>query len=515
MSGGPGAIGELDVETLLGSSLRAGLETLDQRSTFEFKKYVRTVIPVDGFVFWKPTGMKATVNGSLHFTQEWLQEEDQAIGYTRVIFTSEKQIQEFSQPGKNEIWVCTYKVQGKNAQDTFRFAFAAQTGFYTQASLWHYVGYQIPPALLPQLLDPPVSVDLTRAVVNNSIPLWLALNSYTPPYPGYANAIPIFPSFQAAENQAPPYIVVDVLDSDPLQAVPAIGVYGEHTQWVKDTCRLTAYGLQNNEALTFQDVINQYSLDTDNFGLMNAPVWKDVHRVQAEIHGIAMKKEMLIEISYDQQKTISTGHQLIKEALYDLFIGSFTPPPPQEEGLILIPYNISEQSLTGGAVLVAGILNDSLNGTTSQPVNWEKYAQNGTEQALNLITQLDAVNSGSGVDWSFLSAATLVELEWNVSIFLMTGEGSFDQGILGINVGTFDANGSAYSVPSLEAQTTLDPPPLAASTQIQLSCRTIAPVESGLIHVKAGILPLTVGANHFTQANSGFSVVCRVVGYQL
>lgn len=242
------------------------------------------------------------------------------------ILTSEKQIQEFAQPGQNAIWVGTYKSQVKNSKDTFRYAFSAQQGFYGPAGLWHYVGYQIPPALTDLLLDPGTQIDQTRAVVSNSLPLWMGLRGYTSPFLGVTQWLPIYPSFQAAENVEPPYVVVDVLETEALQATPALGVYGTHTQWCKDTCRVTLYGLQNNEALAFQDQVNQYSLETDAFGIMNMPVVKDVHRVQAELHGIALKKEMLVEVSYDQQISTTRAYQIIKEALYDFYINPEEQP---------------------------------------------------------------------------------------------------------------------------------------------------------------------------------------------
>lgn len=323
MSVPPGRMGEVDFDpTALNAALRSGLRQLDLSATVDFAKYARVVLPVDGFVFWKPTGGKATVNGSLHFAQEWLQEEDQAVAQTRVLFTAEKQVLEFAQPGQNVLWVATYQSQVKNNKDLFRYAFSAQQGFYGPAGLWHYVGYQIPPALLTQLLDPGNEIDQTRAVVSNSLPLWLALQGYASTFLGTTQELPIYPSFQAAENQPAPYVVVDVLETEALQSAPALGVYGEHTQWCKDACRVTLYGLQNNEALAFQDLMNDYSLNNegDSFGITNMPVVKDVHRVSSELHGLAMKKEMLVEISYDQQKSTTKAYQLIEEALYTPYI---------------------------------------------------------------------------------------------------------------------------------------------------------------------------------------------------
>jgi len=512
---GDGVIGEVDFDpTNMQGALRAGLEALDQRDETVFVKYDRVVLPLDGFVFWKPTTTTVKARGMLHFAQEWQQDDDQAIGYTRIVFTSEDQVQEFSQLGQNAIFVATYKSQGQNATDTFKYAFSAQGGFNVQAGLWHYVGHQIPPALLTQLLDPGTKIDQTRAVVSNSLPLWLQLNGYTPPYPGVANSIPVYPSYQAAENQPAPYIVVDVLETEPLNSAPVIGVFGDHSQWAKDTCRLTLYGLQNNEALTFQDVINQYSLDTDNFGIMNMPVVKDAHRVQAELHGIAMKKEMTVEVSYNQQTSTSTAHQLIEKALYSFYVQELFQP--EDFDMRLIPKDVSDASAHLGANgLVAGILNDQIAGTTVVAGVWAKYDNGGATQAINLIAALNAINAGSGVDWSFLSAATLVELEWDIFLQVAVGETNINpSGDQSLDAQTTNAASDNYDVISTVLPIVMASPATAAF-QIQLTGRTIAPVEGGVVHLTAGISALLFGQNAFSNASSLFNVVCRVVGWQV
>ncbi|MGH8321586.1 MAG: hypothetical protein ACRESI_06500 [Gammaproteobacteria bacterium] len=309
------AVKESQFPTQLQGALRQGLETLDLNQTVTFQTYNRVILPIDGYVFWAPADT-FTANGSLHYSQEWSQAEDEAVGMDSIVFTSEGQIQQFTSATQNKIFLAT------GGHD--RYAFGAQGGFYQQASLWHYIGKSINPAMTSQLLDPPITIDLTRAVVCNSLPFWLQLGAYAPIYGPLLNAVPVYPAFEVAENAPPPYIVADIRETIAIQSIPVRTVANPHTQLAQDRVRITLYGFQNNEALDFQDCINQYSLDTDNIGLMNTPVMYDDRRVQTELHGIGMKKTFDIDVSYYQNVSEALSFQLIMSAIPTLLIGNYT-----------------------------------------------------------------------------------------------------------------------------------------------------------------------------------------------
>lgn len=292
--------------TQMQSVLQQGLDTLDLNQQVTFTQYNRLVLPLDGYVFWNP-GPDFIAQGSLHYAQEWQQAEDEAVGYSSILFTSESQIQEFSSTKQNALFVAS--------AGNFRYAFSQQSGFYQQAGLWHYVGHSIYPALATQLLDPPVSINLKALVLSNSVPFWLQLGAYAPIYGPLANTIPVFPAYMVAENQAPPYIVANVEATEMLQALPLRGVYGTHAQWVCDRVLLTFYGLQNDAVLNFQDCINQYSADTDNFGIMEESAVYDDRRVEPELHGPGMKKSLRLVVSYLQSVAETLSFQLIKTAV--------------------------------------------------------------------------------------------------------------------------------------------------------------------------------------------------------
>lgn len=301
--------------------LAAGLDVIDQGQTYRFQKYTRVVLPVDGFVFWKPVGVAQEINGSLHYALEMQQDADQVAADGDVLFTSKDQLSVLSAASNPSLYVVTV---GENQTDEpttnpVRFAFSRQGHFYAQAGLWHYSGRRVMPALATQLLDPGNTVDLTRAVKSDSTALWLAMNTYTQPYAGLPTTpgVTIYPAFQEAENLAPPYAVVEVEDTVAIGSAPLLNgtQFGSHTQLVKDTVKVTLYGLQNNEALLFQDFVNQYSLDTDNFGVVNMPVVRDDRRTAPEIRALAMKKILRYEITYYQSTTSSVARQLIETAV--------------------------------------------------------------------------------------------------------------------------------------------------------------------------------------------------------
>lgn len=320
----PGKAGEIGFDpTQQQGALRQGLEVLDQMSEYELQPYTRVVLPIDGYVFWQPAKAKIKVKGSLHYGLETLQNPDEVVGDGTIVFTAEDQIMTFAQTAAPMIYVLTI---GENDTDDpkknpVRFAFSQQGHFYAQAGIWHYTGRRILPALVTQLLDPGNTVDQTRAIVSNSLPLWLATNNYTPPYAGLSSGITLYPSYEVAENIAPPYGVVDILKTEPVQGVPLLGgQFGAHTQLVKDTIEVTLYGMQNNACLTFQDFINQYSLDTDAFGVMNMPVVSDPKRPQPEIKTIAMKKTIAYEVSYYQSQSVAVARKLIATAPYAIYL---------------------------------------------------------------------------------------------------------------------------------------------------------------------------------------------------
>ena len=297
--------------TPLGSTLQAGLDSISYNQQITFTLYNRVVLPLDGYVFWvQSSPLKTfTVGGSLHYSSDTIQEETQTSTVNTVLFTSKEPIDALNKIGPNQVYIGEF--------DGLRFAFSQRGMLYRQAMLWHYRGAAIYPDVAPQVVTDGDTLDPTKVIVSNSLPLWLALNGYVPPNPGlgFPNPVTLYPSHLVPQNIAPPWASVDVTTdlNAGIMSTPLLLSDGSHYQLVTDRVRITLYGMDNDKALTFIDCVNQYSLTADTFGIMNIPVLRDEKRTQAELAVIAQKKSVEFEISYYQLTARNIAQQLIKE----------------------------------------------------------------------------------------------------------------------------------------------------------------------------------------------------------
>lgn len=289
------------------TALDSGFNTLDREDEIIFSKYLRQVLPLDGYVFWvKDTTVEdITVRGSLHYSTDQEQREDETIGINRVILTTSEQIADFNEIAGNEVWIGAY--------DSIRFAFTANGKFYRAADLYHYQGDAIYPAMYSQIIDSPSSpVNLGAVIATNSLPIWLSLNKVMTSYPAF-----LLPS-----NIRPPYAAISIVETTPIQAAPYIEKNSTHWQLVRDKVKVTIYGERNNDALDFQDYVFQQSLDTENFGIMNIPIVKDEVRTQSELGIIAIKKTIEFEINYYQNRALDVARKMITSAFCNVTLGS-------------------------------------------------------------------------------------------------------------------------------------------------------------------------------------------------
>ena len=337
--------------TPMGADLAQGVDTLDLEQTITFTKYIRLVLPLDGYVFWCAATMvgpsalfgaagfnRARFNqppntvvsaptfvckGSMHYATDVRQEEAETYAANRMIFTSEYEVNDLNTIAPGTLWIGTF--------DGRRFAFSSRSSWYKQADLWHYQGFAIYPDMETQIIDDFAGFDSVSVVVSNSLPAWLALNGYNPPW-GFGNpSLTLFPSFLSPENFEPPFATVHIVPEGTrgLALAPLIGPTSSHSQLCSDRVRITLWGTRNFNALDFVDCVNQYSLNTGAFGLMNNPVMRDEKRTQAEIATIAMKKSIEYEISYQQSRMNTIARKIITSAIPNFyFSGGITPTPP-------------------------------------------------------------------------------------------------------------------------------------------------------------------------------------------
>jgi hypothetical protein len=292
------------------ATLLSGLQVLAQDETIAFRRYVRNVLPLDGYVFWLGANT-LEVKGSLHYTTDKRQNEDETIGVNRVILSTANEIQNFNELDPDMIWVGEYK--------GLRFAFSQQSSRF-KTGVFHYFGYAVYPAMESQLVDVGSQLSPDNLIVSNSLPAWLSLFTYNPiwvqcqiPNP----FVPLFPSFAVPDNLRPPYgaVHIDPGQTRAIQAFPALGrVTTSQSQLATDTVTVTLYGLTNSRAMDFVSLVNQFSEDTDLIGMMDIAIARDEKRTQAELGILAMKKSIRYQVSYNQGAMRNVARALIEKA---------------------------------------------------------------------------------------------------------------------------------------------------------------------------------------------------------
>lgn len=315
---------------------------------YAFTKYVRLILPVDGSAFWVRADQvtqgarynAALLNGctpneaaeistsapivwamgTLHYATEIHQDEVKSYSSNLVTFNAEHEIQDLNQVGPAIMFIGDFETIATevSTRSGVRYAFSRRENWFEQAGIYHYVGHALYSDMTTQIVDSRAGFDAHSAVVSNSLPLWLNLNNYAPPYPGgfstSSATLPLFPSFLVTGNLHPPFAAVHVASTDGLQAAPYLDETGSHWQLVQDRVRITTYGMRNNAIMDWLDAVNQYSLDTDNFGIMNIPVAYDDKEPQPELQILAQRKTIVFDVSYYQTRARNIARQLIEQA---------------------------------------------------------------------------------------------------------------------------------------------------------------------------------------------------------
>jgi hypothetical protein len=299
----------------LAAALESGVKTLSQNQAITFKQYTKSTLPTDGYVFWVFSGTSATFQGSLHYITDRHQDEDQTVAQNRFIFTALEEVTAINTVSPSTLWVGSWVVDGVSLQ----IVFSDRGSFYQQANLWHYSGYAVYPAMSSQLVEAIGDLPL-EPIVSNSLPLWLAQNTFAP----------VYPSFLVPDNVVPPYITVHIdpegtesfgsfpilgwpgttesgTGASPLHSLPA-------SQLQRDRVKLTLYGFNSQKAMQYYVSLMDYSLNTGDFGFSNTPVFHDEKRTQVEITALAMKKTLVISANYYNSTADAVARRLILSA---------------------------------------------------------------------------------------------------------------------------------------------------------------------------------------------------------
>lgn len=303
------SIEEIQNQSTMSASLQTGYQTLDGDEKITFIRYTRYVLPIDGTIYFikDTTADPLIVAGSIHYSTDQQQNVDETIAINSVVFTTSKQVRDFNVVKNNVVYI--------GIKDGIRFSFTASGKFYTQAGLYHYRGNAIYPAMASQIIDNPSNPISIPQVITNSLPLWLALNTFTSPIPHPVIAGTIYPSYLLPSNLEPPYLSVDISETIPLNSIPQISSTSESSQLMREKVKITTYGLNNNQAIDFLNFVVQYSLEYDNIGILNMPRFFEEKRTQSELGIIAVKKSIEFEISYYQHRSNDVARQLILHCL--------------------------------------------------------------------------------------------------------------------------------------------------------------------------------------------------------
>jgi hypothetical protein len=317
-------LGEFGAQTPLQSTLGAGVDALDRQQVIQFRQYRRTVLPIDGYVFWVLAGQTINVRGSLHYSSDVEQDDDQTIGVNRLLFTTRDEIAEFNEASPDTMFIGDHR--------GIKVAFSGRGMRAPEAGIWHYFGNAIYPPFFSQIIDDPADLENVEPIVSNSLPIWLSLTAFGPVYPAYL----------VDPNITPPYIAVDI-DSettDEWQSLPSydagdsyaggdisLGVpdqsipgafFPTASQLVHERVRFILYGFNNQQALSYRSYVLENSLNGDIWGVSEVSPIRDEKRIQREIAAIAMKKTFSMSVNYLQSAVVQISERLIKSASISL-----------------------------------------------------------------------------------------------------------------------------------------------------------------------------------------------------
>lgn len=317
--------------TPIGGVLQPGLDTLSLNQEVAFVKYIRVVLPIDGFVFLvradlltpqaladatasDPVAAKAplrfTQKGSLHYSTSTSQDETKTYTKNEVIFSSEDALAPLNLVNPAVFYL--------GEIDDIRYVFAERGRFYRQARVWHYRGATRWSDLASQVIDSADQLDLTHRVVSNSLPIWLAMPTYAPPVAIARNpGITFYPSYLVPRNLVPPYGVIHCRPegTDGIASAPTYTPLSTYGQLCRDVVDVTLYGVRSDQAFDLITWIEQFiNFNPNVMGLMNVSVVRDEKQGQVELNAIAMKKRIEFEVNYFQHRVDDLARQTIMKA---------------------------------------------------------------------------------------------------------------------------------------------------------------------------------------------------------
>ncbi|EAQ6230879.1 hypothetical protein GRG20_001490 [Salmonella enterica] len=300
-------------KTELNATLTQGLDDLSRFQVVTFTKYIRKVLPLDGFVFWvkasvlssAPDSEPDTVNvkGYLHLTTESIQDDEQLYDRNVVTFTAQADIDPFNDIGSDVLYIGEFF--------GIQFSFSRRTGLNEAANLYHYSGEAIFPYMRSQIINSADDIDLADVVVSNSLPIWLSLSQF----------MPMYPAMLSVQNLVPPYATVKCGEPSPVAGAFCLDEKQNQYQLVSEDVTITVTGLRNAAVEDFLRYVQDYTLsDKAEMGVMNIPVIQDERITQNELNIIAMRKKVKFKVNYYQQRMRNVARRLITSAIPSIYV---------------------------------------------------------------------------------------------------------------------------------------------------------------------------------------------------
>lgn len=300
-------------KTELNATLTQGLDDLSRFQVVTFTKYIRKVLPLDGFVFWvkasvlssAPDSEPDTVNvkGYLHLTTESIQDDEQLYDRNVVTFTAQADIDPFNDIGSDVLYIGEFF--------GIQFSFSRRTGLNEPANLYHYSGEAIFPYMRSQIINSADDIDLADVVVSNSLPIWLSLSHF----------MPMYPAMLSVQNLVPPYATVKCGEPSPVTGAFCLDEKQNQYQLVSEDVTITVTGLRNAAVEDFLRYVQDYTLsDKAEMGVMNIPVIQDERVTQNELNIIAMRKKVKFKVNYYQQRMRNVARKLITSAIPSIYV---------------------------------------------------------------------------------------------------------------------------------------------------------------------------------------------------
>jgi hypothetical protein len=256
------------------------------------------------------------VKGSFHYSSLINQDEDATFDSNTIIFSSLSEIQAFNQVGPDYLYICHYEPPG-NISGDLTFAFGSRGRLYEQADLYHYQGTALRSRHFNMIIDDVNNFNPTLTV-SNSLPIWLNMPNYVPPYPGFVCPLPLYPSYLVDDNLPPPFGSIHIEGTECIELGSSFGPRLEQSQLVKERVRVHLYGADNLMANNFVAFVEQYSLDWMKLGLSDSPAIKDIKLPASEFKILAMRKQIDFNINYRQWTIRDEYRQFIEHVRVQL-----------------------------------------------------------------------------------------------------------------------------------------------------------------------------------------------------